>query len=481
MPASEFSAKIPIRLALFASAAGAIACLWAAWCLFPCLAWNEVRLAPAFALRHGINPYPPLDGGPLSTWIYGPVGMVVNLPATFATSPTGALHLASMITALTILVPVAVIFFGSTELRARSACAPWLALALSVLLVPTATLLFQVPDQSAIALGLLSGWCLARQSRPTPLLVAAAALSVLAILAKQLEVVLLPVNLAFLLISGQRAAALRYLGWATVFGVIAAAICLPFFGFANLWLNLVVVPGQRPWGDLASKIAARPWPLIDQVVLPSAGLVALWRTGRWPDRARESGRFFLFATLAYGAMLPLGLAAFFKFGGDTNTIHSWNYLLPGALLAYLATDRATTAAAPLRLLALPALALTLHAKDFAVLPARPITRHFEIAAQLTDAFPHAIWFPQNPLITFYADGRLWHSEDGIRTRNHAGFAPRQVDFRRDLPPALRAVAYPESENLSFATAPALLPEFSQRIHLPYWTLLTRPPVPPTSK
>ena len=437
-----------------------------------------MRLAPAFALRHGINPYPLLDGGPISTWIYGPVGILVDLPATFATSPAGALHLASLIAALTILFPLAVIFFGSLELRTRGAGTPWLALALGVLLLPPATLLFQVPDQSAIALGLLSGWCLARQPRPpAPWLAAAAALCVLAILAKQLEVVLLPVHLAFLLGSRNRTAAIRYTGWFVVFGLAAAAICLPVFGFDNLWLNLVAVPGQRPWANFSTSLATRPWPLIAQVLLPSAGLVALWRMGQWPDRTRESGRFFHFAALAYGVMLPLGLAAFFKFGGDTNTIHSWAYLFPAGLLVWLATDR-TTAAAFARLMVVTVSALALHAKEFVTLPTHPITRHLEIAAQLTSAFPHAIWFPQNPIITFYADGRLWHSEDGIRTRNHAGYPPRQADFRRYLPPNLQAVAYPESEDLAMSVTLALLPEFSRRTNLLYWTLLTRPPAPP---
>src|SRR5206468_655065 len=61
-----------LRLAVTAAALAAVACLWSAWCEFPHYAWNDMRLAPAFAVAHGINPYPDLGGGPLSTWIYGP-------------------------------------------------------------------------------------------------------------------------------------------------------------------------------------------------------------------------------------------------------------------------------------------------------------------------------------------------------------------------------------------------------------------------
>jgi hypothetical protein len=447
--------------------------------MFPCFAWNELRLAPAFALRHGVNPYPLLGGGPLSTWIYGPVGIIVNLPATFATSPAGALHLASLITDLTIIAPLAVIFFGSRELRARGAWAPWTALALGVLLLPVTGFFFQVPDQSAIALGLLSGWCLARQPNPSaPRLAAAAALCVLAIWSKQLAVLLMPAHVAFLLVSRNRAAALRYLGWFAIFGLLAAGFCVAAFGWDNLWLNLVAIPGRLPWAGIAARLAVRPWELVAQVLLPPAGLVVLWRMGRWPDRTQESGRFFRFTVLAYVAMLPLGLAAFFKIGGDTNTIHSWNYLLPGCLLAWLAADRMTSSA-PSRLLAVSLVALALHGKDLVALPTRPLTRHLEVAAQLATVYPHAIWFPQNPVITFYADGRLWQSEDGVRTRNLAGYAPREADFRRYLPPNLQAIVYPANEDVSLAAA--LLSEFSQRTALSYWTLLTRPSVRPAPR
>src|SRR3954464_13817244 len=109
--------KYPVYYALPIMVAGALLCLWRAWCEFPIYSWNEVRLAPAFALRYGINPYPPIDGGPLSTWIYGPVGILINLPATYATTVANALHVASLINFLVVCLPLAIIFLASTELR----------------------------------------------------------------------------------------------------------------------------------------------------------------------------------------------------------------------------------------------------------------------------------------------------------------------------------------------------------------------------
>jgi hypothetical protein len=108
-----------VRLALVAAALGVLGCLWNAWCEFPFYSWNDVRLAPAFALRHGVNPYPLIGDGPLFTWIYGPVSLFLHLPATFAGTAQGALQTAAVVNALLVLLPPAVVFFGSTELSRR--------------------------------------------------------------------------------------------------------------------------------------------------------------------------------------------------------------------------------------------------------------------------------------------------------------------------------------------------------------------------
>ena len=468
MTARFVSEKSVVRLVLFAIGAAACACLWMSWCEFPLYAWNEVRLAPAFALRHGINPYPPLGGGPLSTWIYGPVGIVVNLPATFAASPVGALHIASAINALIVLGPLALIFFAARELRARGLILCCLALGLATLLVPRPNLVFQVADHSAIAFGLLSCWCLARQSRPAGAQLAlAAAGCALAIWSKQIAVFLLPAQIAFLLLDRARPVALRYLGWVALFGLLALALAVSAFGFGNLWLNLVAIPGRLPWVALAARFAMRPWSLVGQVALPSLALIVLWRRRLWPSRESESGRFFQLTVLAFLAMLPVGLAGFFKIGGDTNLLHSWDYLLPGCLLAWLARDRLAPGA-PLRLLAAAGLVLALRVSDLVALPVRPFTRQFEDAGRIMAAYPHALWFPSNPLITFYADGRLWHSEDGVVTRFLAGYGLREPDFRRHLPPGLQGVVYPRT--VEFPLSMPLLSEFNQTTTTPDWTL-----------
>ena len=58
------------------------------------------------------------------------------------------------------------------------------------------------------------------------------------------------------------------------------------------------------------------------------------------------------------------------------------------------------AVSPVALIAVTAFALALHASEFVTLPREPLGEHFKVAAQLNAGYPHAIWFPQNPLITY---------------------------------------------------------------------------------
>ena len=144
--------------------------------------------------------------------------------------------------------------------------------------------------------------------------------------------------------------------------------------------------------------------------------------------------------------------------------------MPGLIVAWLARDRPSQAAS-LRLLAIVAAGLALRARDLVDLPAQPFAGHFAAAEALLDAHPHRLWFPQNPLITFYADRRLWHSEDGVLTRYIAGLGLREPDFRRHLPPNLEGVVYPAIIEFPFALP--LLPEFNRAEKVRYWTLHVR--------
>jgi hypothetical protein len=463
-----------LRVAFVVAAIAAMACIWKAWCEFPMYSWNEVRVAPAFALRYGINPYPPLGGGPLSTWIYGPVGILINLPATFAPSAKDALEAAGLINAIIVISPLAIVFLTSRELRARSGIACWLAIAAGVLFTPISTLTFQVADGSAIAFGILSCWCLARSSSvSTSEAAAGAALCTLAIWAKQSEVFLIAAHVLFLDGSAGRRTTFQYLAFLALWSGLALAVGASVFGFSNLWLNTVIIPTRIPWADdIPVRLSMHGATLMAQIALPALAIIALRRARRWPGRDAESGRFFRCAVLAFAAMIPIGIASLLKFGGNRNVLHAWAYLLPAALLAWLIHDRFMPARG-YRVFGVIVIGVVLHGSDFISMPQHPQTDAYTHAAQLTTTFPRASWFPNNPLITFYADHNLWHTQDGIVTRDLAGIGLRKSDFRRHIPTELRMVIYPAG--VIFPAALQLLPEFRYRKAESYWEIYSSMP------
>jgi hypothetical protein len=440
------------------------------WSTFPLYEWNEVRLAPSFALRYGLPLYLPAHGGPLSTWLYGPVGAWLNLPATFAGTAVGAVQTAGAINLLTFTLPLLLIALTARELRGQRFRI--LVFALPVLALPPTALTFQVADHAAIALGLSSCWILARSHAPSSLsLGLAATLCVLSAWAKQLSVVLAVAQLLFLVSEHAVRVALRYFAWLTCCALLSIAAAALVADLPALWLNTVQIPARLPWGDLREKLAFRGLGLGGYVLLPLVGLVILRMTRFWPSESSAPARFFRCAAIAFVVLLPLGLSAVAKIGGDLNLLHSSHYLLPAAALlltSYAAANRRATlalivAAGALVLLRVPQLRESLRP---------PQTMFLAHAMQLAEERPGATWFPKNPVVTFYTDGRLYHVEDGIATRHLAGMGLRERDFRAHLPPQLGVVVYPAADSAPFALQ--LLTDFSRRTSRGYWALYERP-------
>lgn len=458
------SARFAVKPLAWIAAAAAGVYLWLGWCAFPAANWNELRLAPTFALAQGQTIYPPAEGGPLSTWIYGPVGLVVNLPATLAPSATIALQIAGIINLLTLILPLAVIAFGFPELRARGIAACAVAFAVSVLLLPATSLQFQVADHTAIALGLLSCWLLTRCEHPR--VVVPAALAAFAVWSKQTAIYLIVAQVLWLFVNGQRRAAWSYALWSSLFGLLLLGLCSALFGFSALWLNLIEIPSRLPWGDMADKLARRTPQLLVQFGLPILGSLALVRTHRWPDRTTASGRFLRLAIYVAVAAIGVGLPSFGKIGGDLNALHAWFYLAPALVVTVLIMDQP-------RWLAPAAIALVVLARvpDFRTLPTRSQTAALAQAEQIARNNPGAVWFPYNPLVTWYSDHRFYHVEDGIATRHLAGLGLHEASFRRYLPAQCAGIAYPAGQTDFFALQ--LLPDFTHRVRAGDWTVFMR--------
>ena len=446
--------------------------LWVCWCLFPLSVWNDVRLAPSLALARGVPFYPGETSGAVTTWIYGPLPVLAWWPASWARTAAQALECAGAINILsTVAAIVAVCAWwpapaGVTLTRRERALAAVLALAIW----PYAAFQYLQADNLAIALGLVANLVLVRNPTRAGRW-AAAALAVAGVACKQTSVGIAAAQIVWLAMTvGPREAA-RQLGRSAACGLLLGTWMLAAFDWEGLRMNLVTVPTHLPWAPhpLGRVLDMAPQ-LVIHLVLPALILIF----GRKKIWARDS--MLLLPSLAWLLALPSGAAAFMKFGGTLNSLQSFTYWLPPALLAGLAVVQTHRRAAGL--LAATAVAAAaicgVRCARMDHLPLRPLTEHYREAAHLADALRGEIWFPWNPLVTIYSENRFYHVEDGLCMRFLAGHALTLSHARQELPAHMCVLALPRG-GTDWGIALRLAPPDARVDDFGLWTLHSWPP------
>lgn len=417
--------------------------------------WSACRLAPVLAWRQGWPLYSPIDHGPINGWLYGPVAAVAWLPSALAHSPLPALLIAVTINLLFLLVPLALAARHATRDLPAVAIPAFAAAAAGLLQLYPTWYMASALNVDAVAAGLGAGACLllARGTRTARDAALAGALVALAAWTKQVEAPLVLAPVAWLGWSGERRALRDFLaGWAVALLAIGAAV----FGLMNardVLFNLWTVPAHHPlvggwpaaWGELRdlARYTLLLW-------VPCAGVLLLARR----DPVREQSAvapvwLFLAAALA---VLPTGLMAAIKLGGDRNSLHSVYYLLAAALVA-VAGDWAHSLrrARELRIavLLLAAGALTLTAlqqvngyERLTMLPPRCLSQE---AWTFAREHPGRAYYPWDPLATLLAEKKFYHFEYGVYDRIHAGEPPAPARLADGLPVAPEMVVYPRAD------------------------------------
>jgi hypothetical protein len=420
---------VPVFLLLGAAAAVCFR-LWTSFCFFPLPEWNAIRLAPTFMLRFGPTPYPGLEGGAVTTWIYGPVPLLLNLPATLARDMIAATLAAGIINILCSLLPIALVAATIAPRSAASRSDRMWVLLLGCALWPNTSWQFIQADNVALGFGLIANCLLSRaQGAVLRDLLLAALCAALAVWSKQTYVGLVLAQSIWLwAVAGPRTV-LRYALIFTVFSLLLGGMFVAWFGFGELWLNLVQIPGRLPMCPDLMERAVLLWKdLAGGVLLPLA-VVLVFRRVIW---AKAS--WWLLPALSWLCLLPTGLMAAFKIGGASNSLNGYLFLVAPAMLA-LVFWLQRVAARTARAWSAAALAAVLSQQMSAapLLPLQPITTHLAEATHLAQKLPQQIYFPWHPLATWYAERRFYHTEDGLYTRGAARLGPAPEMALQGLP------------------------------------------------
>ncbi|HET7536463.1 MAG TPA: hypothetical protein VFJ90_08420, partial [Candidatus Didemnitutus sp.] len=299
--------------------------------------WSACRLAAVFGWVHGYPLYSPIDHGPINGWLYGPVAAIAWLPATLAASPQSALMVAALINLGFLLIPLHCVARQSMPQSRLGAGLLFVAGAAALPQLYPTWYMASALNVDAIAVGLGTGSCLLLLRRDTgnSRLVLAALLGVLAVWTKQVEAPLVVAQCGWLWFCRDRRAALTFvLAYGGFMAAIAGAV-FSLLSVRDVIFNLWTVPSHHAfiggwraaWGELAdlSKYGLPLWaPCLVALVIAARG-----KKNECNEPAPAEGTALLF--LAALVLLPTGIMATIKMGGDRNSLHSVYYLLAAAL------------------------------------------------------------------------------------------------------------------------------------------------------
>ena len=429
--------------------------------------WSADRLAPTVGLFHGYPLYSPIDTGPINGWLHGPVAPILWSPAALADSPQPALAIAAAINLGFLLFPLlyASLRFSAGPVLPR--LSGFVYGAAAILLVYPTWYMASVLCSDAIAVALGLGSCLVLMGGATPgtrRLALAALLGVLAAWTKQTEAPLVLAQLAWLLwVHGWRTS-LRY---GALFAVILAAAAA-VFGLMrprDVILNMWTIPSSQ---KLTGSWAAAGTETVDflryTLAFSVPCLLALLPGDSATRPGPRIGRVVALPLAAALVMLPLGVMAAMKVGGDRNSIHSVYYLAGAAIVAIAQVWSPTPprafvlrGAALLAAVATAVLALRLMADypNMSMLPPRCLSQQAWIFSR---EHPGQTYFAQDPLSTVMAEGRMYHFDYAVLDREHAGIVTSARHIREGLPEAPLAVVYPRTED-PHTVLKEFLPEF----------------------
>ncbi len=466
----------------------------------PFAAWNGDRLAASLGLTHGYRLYYGPDSGPVLSWVYPPLGALVYLPAALARTPTGAIIIGCLLSALLYFGPVAWMLLRN-KLKDLHRLVAALALFVCFALVTFDSLLRYGAvalhvDSPALAFATLACavYCFRGWEGHRLAVFGSALLAVLAIWTKLTLVPLVVALPSFILIAQGWRSAMRYLLYLAMTGLVVSAVLLIAFDPPAMTFWMVGLPIHSPW-QFPLSVAAKALAKYSLPALAVIGaFVFLQRTKlsatNW--RAWLGGNRWLLFVFAGLCNIPSSLLNRVKTDSDVNSfLPTVCFLTLGALLAVAQkADRAFSNEQDRRPAVLRSLiAISLMCLIVRSAPVfwhlRPILQNIvrnpqELAYDIILADPGSVYFPNHPLAHLLAEGKLYHFSYGLIECQMDGLPVKPDHFRAYCPPKMRSVVFGDlwpsntgNEQQLRDAVMQYLPEFNVQADSGRWIVYTR--------
>lgn len=464
--------------------------------LAPLWIWNAIRLAWTFSITHGYQFYYPPDSGPVLSLLAGPLQTIVYLPATLFNSPNAALIFGSSISVSFYFFPILWLLIGKNLSNSQKLLFALYAFACFCLATFTSDTLFYVAfsiyaDAPALGFGALSCAILYHRKHKDSNLsfMLASLFSVFAVWTKQTLAPILFALPTYILLSDGYRYFRRYLLYLFVSCFVVSILFLLIFNAKNLLFNMVVVPSHTPWVFSTNRILAliiSASYLINESLLFLLILIFYFLYQLFSSDAPFKLRAWLnsnhWAMLAIVSlfMVPSSIFGRVRVGGDSNTLSPTVYFLAAAAACVLAEFISDFKYFDIRIQRSMKLILVL-ITIIILFPSGNMFRKFwcvneeldnipdncqEVAYIYAKRHPGEAYFPNNPLASLLANGKLYHHAYGVYDRDIAGFMLSVEHFRAHIPPHIRLVAFPKYPTMqSDNYIMRYLPEFSKQVTL----------------
>lgn len=447
--------------------------------------WAAARLAPLVGLWHGYPLYSGLGDGPILGTMYGPLAYLPFAPVVLFSSPTNVVLVGQVIAALLGIGPVIWLMFRDMRLKGLTGHHAVIGVVLFAALVFSsfsdqlffAYMDFGVhADAPALALGTMACICLYGDwTTPSkwPLFLSTT-FAVLAVWAKQIEIGIFVALGLYVLIAYGRDMLFRFVGIAFLMGIGISGLILLIFGFENTILNILTIPSKHPWYEPGSPENKASFFTVIRLAGPLFLVLAIGLVGTLGSRLHKSKDIASFFRenpwsiflLASFCMVPTSILGGSKVGGTPNSFHFLHYLaVLCALLAASMHSRSTTnwtnrvgRVMPYILIGIflwGSMPLIRALNQFSDIYKNTLEQAYSIAKKHPDKY----FFPWMPLSTLLAEGKLYHFDDGVWSRELAGYASEIQDYRRYTPRNIEYALLPSEITWAAADYPTDQPLF----------------------
>jgi hypothetical protein len=413
------------------------------------------RLAPTFALTHAYHVYYPPESGPVLSTLYGPVTALTYLPATLASTPTGAILIGTL-WAMTIFFATA--FITVRGMAGRTWMKWWQLIALTAgvvwLIGPVERTAAHIhADAPALGCAAIAALFATRQRYTFAAwanVLLSALFAVLSVFAKQNMVPLLIALVVWFAICAGRKAVLLFAGASVIFSGLMIAIAVTLLGSpAAFYFNCVYMPLHQPFDRTLLFAAINELTVISLALL----LIPIMRILQsWTHFELNVGEFVVeqktpLLILIGILMTPAAIMGRMKVGGNENSLGLALFFFVLAVLVEISALRAQNfaellSANEIKLWSLPLLIACIVSLLSAVYstiksrPPSPIQQAFVYARQ----HPGKAYFPQFPLVHLMAEGKLYHFSWGLTDRRNAGVPVSATHYEANIPNAAGVIA-----------------------------------------